>query len=71
MWGKGKRFGFVKISDQKVYWYARVNEKSFGRSLEIAEIFNDFDPLVLQLNEATANENIICNTISDLAPIPK
>lgn len=71
MWGKGKRFGFVKISDRKVYWYACINEKSFGRYLEIAEIFNDFDPLVLQLIEATANENIICNTISDLAPIPK
>ncbi|MDQ1856323.1 FAD-dependent monooxygenase [Chryseobacterium sp. WLY505] len=71
MWGKGKRFGFVKISDRKVYWYACINEKSFGRYLEIAEIFNDFDPLVLQLIEATANEDIICNTISDLAPIPK
>lgn len=71
MWGKGKRFGFVKISDRKVYWYACINEKSFGRYLEIAEIFNDFDPLVLQLIEATANEDIICNTISDLAPIPQ
>ncbi|MDW9379074.1 FAD-dependent monooxygenase [Chryseobacterium sp. JV558] len=71
MWGKGKRFGFVKISDKKVYWYACINEKSFGRYLEIAEIFNDFDPLVLQLIEATPNDNIICNTISDLAPIPK
>lgn len=71
MWGKGKRFGFVKISDKKVYWYACVNEKSFGRYLGIAEIFHDFDPLVLQLIEATAHENIICNTISDLAPIPQ
>ncbi|MEJ5049017.1 FAD-dependent monooxygenase [Chryseobacterium culicis] len=71
MWGKGKRFGFVKISDKKVYWYACVNEKSFGRYQGIAEIFHDFDPLVLQLIKATANENIICNTISDLAPIPQ
>lgn len=71
MWGKGKRFGFVKISDKKVYWYACINEKSFERHLEIAEIFKDFAPLVLQLIEATANENIICNIISDLAPIPQ
>ncbi|UKB77340.1 FAD-dependent monooxygenase [Chryseobacterium sp. MEBOG07] len=71
MWGKGKRFGFVKISDKKVYWYACVNEKSFGKSTEIADIFNDFDSLVLQLIEATVSENIICNTISDLAPIPQ
>ncbi|UTX49611.1 FAD-dependent monooxygenase [Chryseobacterium sp. MA9] len=71
MWGKGKRFGFVKISEKKVYWYACINEKSFGRHLEIAEIFKDFAPLVLQLIEATAHENIICNIISDLAPIPR
>lgn len=33
MWGKGKRFGFVKISREKVYWYACINEKSFGKYL--------------------------------------
>lgn len=71
IWGKGKRFGFVKISDKKVYWYACINEKSLGKYLEIADIFKDFDSLVLQLIEATANENIICNTITDLAPIPQ
>ncbi|WP_126650674.1 FAD-dependent monooxygenase [Chryseobacterium aureum] len=70
IWGKGKRFGFVKISDKKVYWYACVNEKSFGKYGEIAEIFNDFNPLVLQLIEAT-DRDIICNTITDLAPIPQ
>lgn len=71
MWGKGKRFGFVKISDKKVYWYACVNEKSFEKHLKIAEIFKDFDALVLKIIEATSLENIICNIISDLAPIPR
>ena len=71
IWGKGKRFGFVKISDKKVYWYACINEEGFGRYLEIADFFYDFDPLVLQLIEATTHENIICNAITDLAPIPK
>ncbi|AZB11268.1 monooxygenase [Chryseobacterium sp. G0162] len=71
MWGKGKRFGFVKISEKKVYWYACINEKSFSRYSEIAYIFRDFDDLVLNLIEATAKENIICNSISDLTPIPK
>ncbi|RXM39087.1 monooxygenase [Chryseobacterium sp. CH21] len=71
MWGKGKRFGFVKISEKKVYWYACINEKSFKKHLEIAEIFKDFHALVLKIIEATAHENIICNTISDLAPIPQ
>lgn len=71
MWGKGKRFGFVKISDRKVYWYACINEKSFGRYLQIEDIFYDFDPLVLKIIGTTRHENIICNSISDLAPIPK
>lgn len=71
MWGKGKRFGFVKISEKKVYWYACINEKSFSRYMQLADIFEDFAPLVLQLIEATSKENIICNEISDLTPIPK
>lgn len=71
MWGKGKRFGFVKISEKKVYWYACINEKSFSRYADIVDIFKDFDALVLNLIEATANENIICNHISDLTPIPQ
>ena len=71
MWGKGKRFGFVKISDKKVYWYACVNEKSFESYREITDIFKDFDSLALKIIEATANDNIICNTISDLTSIPQ
>lgn len=71
LWGKGKRFGFVKISDKKVYWYACINEKSFGKYLQVADIFYDFATIVLQLIEATSQDNIICNTISDLTPIPK
>lgn len=71
MWGKGKRFGFVKISKKKVYWYACINENSFSLDASLADIFKDFDSLVLQLIEATESENIICNIISDLSPIPK
>ncbi|MDR6486878.1 2-polyprenyl-6-methoxyphenol hydroxylase-like FAD-dependent oxidoreductase [Chryseobacterium vietnamense] len=71
MWGKGKRFGFVKISEKKVYWYACINEKSFSSEASLTDIFKDFDSLVLQLIEATENGNIICNIIADLALIPK
>ncbi|MFP3831497.1 FAD-dependent monooxygenase [Chryseobacterium sp. SIMBA_028] len=71
MWGKGKRFGFVKISEKKIYWYACINERSFGRYLELTDIFKEYHSLVLKLIEATAKENIICNEISDLTPIPK
>ncbi|ROI05674.1 monooxygenase [Chryseobacterium sp. G0240] len=71
IWGKGKRFGFVKISNQKVYWYACINEKSFSHYTLITDIFKEFDPLVLNIIESTAEENIICNEITDLSPIPK
>ncbi|WP_353145911.1 FAD-dependent monooxygenase [Chryseobacterium sp.] len=71
MWGKGKRFGFVKISNQKVYWYACINEKSFSHYTLITDIFKEFDPLVLNIIESTAEENIICNEITDLSPLPK
>lgn len=71
MWGKGKRFGFVKISEQRVYWYACINEKSFDTHSDLTAIFSDFNPLILRLIEATTKENIICNEITDLTPIPK
>lgn len=71
VWGKGKRFGFVKISEKKVYWYACINEKSFDQHIMPADIFSDFDPLIVKLIDATAKEDIICNTITDLAPIPQ
>ena len=71
IWGKGKRFGFVKISEQKVYWYALVNENKFKGNLDLTEVFRDFDSLVLEILKSTQKENIILNDIIDLAPIPK
>ncbi|REC48446.1 monooxygenase [Chryseobacterium piscium] len=71
IWGKGKRFGFVKISEQKVYWYALMNENKFRESLDLIETFKDFDSLVLEILESTKQENIILNDIIDLTPIPK
>lgn len=70
MWGKGKRFGFVKISDTRLYWYALVNEKIHKRYLKLCDYFEDFHPLVLDILEATLEENIILNDIIDLSPIP-
>lgn len=71
IWGKGKRFGFVKLSKKKVYWYALINEKKHRRYNSLADNFHDFDPLVLKILESTPQENIILNDIIDLSPIPK
>ncbi|KMQ65062.1 monooxygenase [Chryseobacterium angstadtii] len=70
IWGKGKRFGFVKISEKRVYWYALVNEQKYKRYLDISENFQEFHPLVLNILEATLATNIILNDIIDLSPIP-
>lgn len=70
-WGKAKRFGFVKISDKKVYWYALINEGRSKGSHTLVENFKDFHPLIIKILEATPNENVILNDITDLSPIPK
>lgn len=71
MWEKGKRFGFVQMSGNKVYWYAVVNNSIYKDSHTAAEHFKGFYPLVLQLIEATLQEHTILNDLTDLVPIPK
>lgn len=71
IWGKGKRFGFVKLSENKVYWYALIKENNFTENIDLIDAFRDFDPLILQILEATKPESVILNDIIDLAPIPK
>ncbi|MEY8760307.1 FAD-dependent monooxygenase [Chryseobacterium tongliaoense] len=70
-WGKAKRFGFVKISDKKVYWYALINEGKHERCPTLAKNFQSFHPLIIKILDATPNENMILNDITDLSPIPK
>ncbi|NML57165.1 FAD-dependent monooxygenase [Chryseobacterium cheonjiense] len=70
-WGKGKRFGFVKMSGNKIYWYAVVNKKIYKRYHSIEENFEDFCPMILDIIKNTIPENIILNDIIDLSPIPK
>lgn len=71
VWGKGKRFGFVKMSGKKIYWYALINERKQKRYLSLVNYFYDFHPLIQNILEATLPENIILNGITDLSPIPK
>lgn len=71
-WGKGKRFGFVKISDKKVYWYALINSKTNQiQEAQLIEIFRDFHSDILKIISTTTKENIILNDIIDLKPIDK
>lgn len=71
LWGKGKRFGFVQVSNQKVYWYAVINSHLQQENPNILQLFSDFHYDVLTLIEATPKEAIILNDIIDLQPINK
>lgn len=66
LWGKGKRFGFVNIGEDKVYWYAlRDDEDAIG----LGELFVDFHPLVGQIINSTPHEKILENQMADFEPI--
>ncbi|MFC4162668.1 FAD-dependent monooxygenase [Epilithonimonas zeae] len=71
MWGKGKRFGFVKIKENTLYWYALVNEKFYSKDIDLVETFKEFHPDVMQMISKTPKENIILNDIIDLKPMEK
>lgn len=71
-WGKGKRFGFVRISDKKVYWYALTNSKNVEISnVNLTEYFSEFHSDILNILSATKKEQIIVSDIFDLKPIDK
>lgn len=69
MWGKGKRFGFVKIKENTLYWYALVNEKFYYEDFDLLKEFRDFHPDILEMISETAKENIILNDIIDIKPM--
>lgn len=75
LWGRGKRFGFVSISEDEVYWYALANYRKdylteYQNTL-LPVFFQDFDPLVSQLIASTNLSNILINDMIDLSPISK
>lgn len=69
-WGKGKRFGFSKTSDDKIYWFAVINEELM-KNVDLIELFKEFHPDVLKMISETPKDNIIFNDIIDLKPIPR
>ncbi|MBL1409950.1 FAD-dependent monooxygenase [Sphingobacterium faecale] len=67
-WGKGKRFGFAKITDKKVYWYAVVNQSLLDKEPDITSLFREFHPDIIHIISKTAISDIIFNDIIDLSP---
>jgi 2-polyprenyl-6-methoxyphenol hydroxylase-like FAD-dependent oxidoreductase len=71
-WGKGKRFGFVKISKKKVYWYALTNAKNTNSDeVNLIENFKEFHKDILNIILATDKNKIVVSEIFDLKPINK
>ena len=71
-WGKGKRFGFVKISDRKVYWYALANTKPENiKRVDLSELFQDFHADIGAIIKTTGQNEIVTSDITDLLPIKK
>ncbi|WP_310993763.1 FAD-dependent monooxygenase [Aequorivita marina] len=73
LWGKGKRFGFVKINENEVYWYALANYKTDYKkefyNAHLEELFSNFSPLVKEIISTTEKRNVIFNEMMDLKPI--
>jgi 2-polyprenyl-6-methoxyphenol hydroxylase-like FAD-dependent oxidoreductase len=71
-WGKGKRFGFVKIASGKVYWFAVANENLVkGNETNLLSLFNDFHSDIQEIVSATPMSNVIFSKLTDLKPIMK
>lgn len=76
-WGSGRRFGFCRINEDFVYWYAVINrhgnEFNFRANLrnELKKQFLDFDPVVSGMIEDTAEVRIIRKDMMDVKPIPR
>ncbi|MDI9311319.1 MAG: FAD-dependent monooxygenase [Limnohabitans sp.] len=71
-WGKGKRFGFVRISNKKVYWYALANSKYVkANTVNLTTLFIEFHYDILRIILATQKDKMITSAILDLKPINK
>lgn len=76
-WGRGRRFGIVPISKNRVYWFACLNaprpqdpkmEKITLQDLK--KIFKNFHAPIAEILENTPEQAIIWNDILDIKPIP-
>lgn len=70
-WGLGDRFGFVKIDDSKVYWYALKDSNSNKKTSveELHQEFKDYNPLVIDIIKNTPVSSIHTAKIEDLKPM--
>ena len=71
-WGKTDRFGFVPLTDQRVYWYALQSGGSLtdiGSKEKISDVFSTYNPMVNQIISSTNPDHIHVAEIKDLEPM--
>ncbi len=68
-WGRGRRFGFVRINDRQVYWYAVVSEGLLkdGEAGPAAQ-FRAFHPDIQAILAATDPDQVFMSELLDLRP---
>jgi len=73
-WGRGKRFGFVPIGENRFYWYATNNQPAGEillpdkRKKRLLELFRDWHAPIPQILAAMPAENILHNDCYDRPP---
>lgn len=70
-WGRGVRFGYFPVDDERVYWFASVVAKSpdiapEATSAKLAEQYRNFTDPVPNLIAATDDDTIIQTPLTDL-----
>jgi 2-polyprenyl-6-methoxyphenol hydroxylase-like FAD-dependent oxidoreductase len=63
-WGRGQRFGFAKLIDGRIYWYATANREPGGADDDVRELFADWHEPIPALLAATPA--VLRNDIYDL-----
>lgn len=65
-WGRGKRFGFVKLEENVVYWYYLVNEAIYKEGAPLDSYLSGCDPMVRKMILDTPSASIFRDKIYDL-----
>ncbi|GAA0950345.1 FAD-dependent monooxygenase [Kribbella koreensis] len=63
-WGRGQRFGFAKLIDGRIYWYATANREPGGADDDVKILFANWHEPIPALLAATPN--VLRNDIYDL-----
>ena len=76
-WGRGQRFGMVRIGGRRVYWFATHNapegraDAADGRQAELLRLFGGWHAPIPALLRATDPAAILRNDIIDREPLPR